>query len=95
MNRSRWLLSWGAVILASRAVGRLALPHLWQHRAGSTLFRQLVVDSGPDKGDSRQGVLAARLREKFSGGLQVIRSEPAHSGDATGHIRQAFSIIAN
>jgi len=95
MSRSRRLLPWGAVILASLAVGigvGLALPHLWQHRAGSTLFRQLVVDTGPYNGDARQGVLAARLRERF-GGVHVIRSEPAWSGDATGHIQQAFSII--
>jgi hypothetical protein len=95
MSRSRWLFPWGAVILASLAVGigiGLALPHLWQHRAGSTLFRQLVDDTRPGDGDFRQGVLAARLREKFSG-VQVIRSKPAWSGDITQHIRQAFSIV--
>jgi hypothetical protein len=85
----------GLIILISLAAGigvGLALPHVWQHREGSTLFRQLVDDTGPDNSNPPQGVLAARLWKKFSG-VQVIRSEPALSGDITGHVRQAFSII--
>jgi hypothetical protein len=94
MSRSRWLLLGGAIILTSLAAGigiGLALPHVSQHRENSTLFRQLVDDTGPNKGDTRQGVLAAQLRNKFR--VQVIRSEPEWSGDITGTFRKAFTII--
>jgi len=96
MNRSRWLFPWGAVVLASLVAGvgiGLVLPHFRLYREGSTLFRQLVKDTGPDNSDIRhRAVLAVRLQEQFSG-VQVMRTDPAPSGDITGHVQQAFSIV--
>jgi hypothetical protein len=105
MARSKWLLLWSAKILVPLAAGigiGLVLPHLWQPKEGSSIFRQLVDDTAPgNKGgpmSTYSGVLAARLYvrpPRFP--VQVIRSAPdKHSvgaGGLPGQMMTDFSVI--
>lgn len=95
MRPSKWLLICFTLGLCTLAAGigiGLALPHVGTHRDGSEFFQRLADETAPDKtGDTRQGVLAARFRKKFT--VQVIRSAPEVNVGSDGFTTNFTAVI--